>query len=217
MESAATMSEEVIPQQDGRVARRLGNRARILDALFELIRAGKFHPTLKEIAEQAGVTPRTLLNHFPDVASLLLAAAAHGRDRAAEMLPEVPDHPDPVVRVEQFFERAAAFYDAYSAVRWATLTSAHVPVTEMRQTKGFVLARMEARVMELIAGFGVSVGDDHSMHNCLKVVIDPLAWRLLRVQQELSRVDAARSMALNVCALARAAALLTTATPSEPS
>jgi AcrR family transcriptional regulator len=205
MESVVSMSEPV-NVQDGRVARRLGNRVRILDGLFELIRGGSFHPTLKEIAEQAGVTPRTLLNHFPDVASLLLAAAAHGRDRAEEMLPEIPDEPDPVVRVEQFFDRAAPFYDAYSAVRWATLTTtAQIPNFDPRQHRGCVLARVESRVAELVSGFGVTFSEGHALQHCLHVVIDPLAWRLLRVQQELSRADAAQAMAHNVCALVRAA------------
>ncbi|HKP58002.1 MAG TPA: hypothetical protein VJV78_14825, partial [Polyangiales bacterium] len=73
------MDEAHARVEDGRVARRLENRVRILDALFALIRSGRPHPTLREIAGKAGVTSRTLLNHFPDVGSLLLAAAARGR------------------------------------------------------------------------------------------------------------------------------------------
>ena len=40
-----------LSSEDGRVARRLDNRVRILDALFALIRNGRPHPTLKEIRE----------------------------------------------------------------------------------------------------------------------------------------------------------------------
>src|SRR5215510_10602042 len=92
--------------EDGRVARRLENRQRILDALFALIRSGRPHPTLREIAAKAGVTSRTLLNRFPDVGSLLLAAAARGRQLAERELPDVSDHPNPETRVREFFREA---------------------------------------------------------------------------------------------------------------
>ena len=190
--------------EDGRVARRLENRARILDALFALIRSGRPHPTLREIAAKAGVTSRTLLNHFPDVGSLLLAAAARGRDFAYSELPKVSDHPNPETRVREFFRAAINFFEAYSAVRWSVLTfPGEHPRWDTRQSKGLVLGLVESRVAELFAGFGVALEKDRQLRQAVLVVVDPMAWRLLRVQQRVSRAEAADSMARSVIALAR--------------
>lgn len=190
---------------DGRVARRLENRVRIVDALFELIRGGQYHPTLKDIAERAGVTPRTLLNHFPDVGALLRAALLRGRELVDQDLPELPDHPDPEARVREFFLKSAEFYDSYAAIRWSTLTfRGNVPGFEFRQARGgALLGRVEGRLLALLEGFGVSIDNDRELRRALRMTTDPLSWRLLRVQQKLSRPEAAASMARSVIALAR--------------
>lgn len=198
------MAEQELPVEDGRVARRLENRARILDALFTLIRSGRPHPTLREIAAKAGVTSRTLLNHFPDVGSLLLAAAARGRDYARSELPVVSSHANPETRVREFFRGAVNFYESYSAVRWSLLTfPGEMPKLDTRQSKGVVLGLIENRMSELVAGFGVSLEKDKQLRQSVLVVVDPMAWRLLRVQQRVSRVEAAETMARSVIALAR--------------
>ena len=55
---------------DGRVQRGVRNRQSIVDALYELIRGGSSQPTAKEVAERAGVQPRTVFRHFDHMASL---------------------------------------------------------------------------------------------------------------------------------------------------
>jgi AcrR family transcriptional regulator len=188
---------------DGRIARRLGNRVRILDALFALIREGTYHPTLKQIAARAGVTPRTLLNHFPDLGSLLMAAAQHGRRLAESSLPDPPASGDPERRVREFFKRAAGFYDAFAAIRWSTLTTnATLPGFDPNKHKSVVWGRLSERIALLVSNFEVS--QTKSLQRALLVMTDPIAWRLLRIQQGLSRVDAADAMASGVIALARA-------------
>jgi AcrR family transcriptional regulator len=186
--------------EDGRVARRLENRVRILDGLFLLIRGGQPHPTLKQIAEKVGVTPRTVLNHFPDMGSLLQAAATRWREVAQTRLPAIPDHADPELRIAEFFRNAARFYDAYAAVCWATAT---FPGFETRQHKGVVLSRIETRVGEMLRAFGVVLEHDPDLRKAVLLLIDPLAWRLLRVQQALSRSEAAATLARCLIALAR--------------
>jgi AcrR family transcriptional regulator len=200
------MTQHQVRADDGRVARRLENRVRILDALVVLIRSGQSHPTLKEIAARAGVTSRTLLNHFPDVGSLLMAAGLHGLKLSDSKLPGVDHELAPEARVRAFFRAAVNFYEAYSAIRWATLTSpAEVPGFDPRQRKGRVLAMIDGKLDELFAGFGVELAKDRELRQAVWVMVDPLAWRLLRVQQGLSRPEAASTMARGVIALAHAA------------
>jgi AcrR family transcriptional regulator len=197
---------QLASSEDGRVARRLDNRVRILNALFTLIRSGNSHPTLKQIADNAGVTSRTLLNHFPDMGTLVLAAATRWRGLAHNQLPAIPDHADPRTRVHEFFQGAASFLDTYSAIRWATLTfPGKLPGFDQRQHKGVVLGYITSRVSELLASCGIDVERDQQLRRALFVMVDPLAWRLLRVQQGLSRKDAAATMARGVYELATSA------------
>jgi AcrR family transcriptional regulator len=193
------------PQSDGRVARRLQNRDRIVDALFDLLRSGSVHPTLRQVAERAGVTPRTLFNHFPDVSALLIATSARGLELAKQQLPLTASGGDPESRVREFFRGAIPFYESYAAIRWSTLTyPGGMPGFDVRQKKSPVLGLLEQRVLELCEGLGSSPGIDPELRRALLVAVDPLAWRLLRVQQGLSRSDAAGAMARAVIALARA-------------
>ena len=187
------------PTEDGRIARRLDNRARLLGALFTLIRKGNPHPTLRQIADQAGVTSRTLLNHFPDMGAFVLAATTRWRRVAHRHLPTVSDHPDPRTRVVEFFAGATWFLDAYSSVRWSTLTfPGRLPGFDQRQHKSVVLSSLAERVTELVATYGVDLNRDPHLRRAVLVMIDPLAWRLLRVQQGLSRKEAANVMAEGV-------------------
>ena len=196
--------QEQAQGKDGRIARRLGNRARIMDALFALIQSGTYHPTLKQIAAKAGVTPRTLLNHFPDAASLLLAAAEHGRRLAEASLPALPTTADPEQRVRDYFRSAAAFYDGFAATRWSVATNpASLSVFEASGYKGVALGILSRRIQELVGSFDAQL--DPVLRRALAMMTDPLAWRLLRVQQGLSRSDAAQAMAASVIALGYAA------------
>lgn len=195
------MSEQA-QVSDGRIARRLGNRVRILDALFQLIREGTYHPTLKQVAARAGVTPRTLLNHFPDHGSLVLAAAQHGRRLAESTLPDLPNTGDPERRVRDFFRRASSFYDAFAAIRWSTLTTTStLPGFDPNKHKSVTWGRLSDRVGMLVSTMGVELS--RPTQRALLLLTDPIAWRLLRIQQGLSRTDAAEAMAVGVIALAR--------------
>lgn len=49
---------------DGRIRRRLRNRHAMLKALGELIQQGVANPSLEDVAEQAGVSTRSVYRHF---------------------------------------------------------------------------------------------------------------------------------------------------------
>lgn len=68
------MSGTELPQ-DGRRLRAVRTRARILEALLELIDEGRPEPTAAEIAERAGVALRSIAQHFKTREQLLAALA----------------------------------------------------------------------------------------------------------------------------------------------
>ncbi len=57
---------------DGRVAIRLRNREKVIEAFIELVTEGKVG-TIDEIVERSGVARRTIFRHFSDLSDLLLA------------------------------------------------------------------------------------------------------------------------------------------------
>lgn len=59
---------------DGRRLRREQNRGAVLDALVELFGEGSYHPSVGQIAERAGLSPRSLFRYFDDVDDLSRAA-----------------------------------------------------------------------------------------------------------------------------------------------
>lgn len=58
---------------DRRVANRLANRDRVIDALIELLQEGKAG-TVDEVVERSGVARRSVFRHFTDLADLTLTA-----------------------------------------------------------------------------------------------------------------------------------------------
>ena len=70
---------------DGRVANRLANRDRVIDALIELLQEGKTG-TIEEVVERSGVARRSVFRHFDDLAELTLEAFHRV---LAQSLPEI--------------------------------------------------------------------------------------------------------------------------------
>lgn len=59
---------------DGRIALRLRNRQRVIDALIELVEEGELLPSMDAIVERSGVSERSIFRYFTDLADLSLSA-----------------------------------------------------------------------------------------------------------------------------------------------
>ena len=59
---------------DGRVLRGQRNREAVVEALLGLVAEGHLNPTAKAIAERAGISRRSVFQHFADVESIYEAA-----------------------------------------------------------------------------------------------------------------------------------------------
>lgn len=62
---------------DGRHRRRVINRTTVLDTMIDLWRDGHYEATSVEIAERAGLSPRSLFRYFDDVDDLVRATIDH--------------------------------------------------------------------------------------------------------------------------------------------
>ena len=71
--------------QDGRTARRLANRDRILDVALDLVAVGA-EVSVETIADRAAVSVRSVYNHFPTARALVAGMYERGSERVLPIL-----------------------------------------------------------------------------------------------------------------------------------
>jgi AcrR family transcriptional regulator len=110
---------------DGRVVRRERNRQAIADAVLACYDEGELRPSAAMIAERAGISVRSVHNHFADMESLRAEVAERQWARHAHFA-ELPPADLPLEeRVRVVIERRGALYEAIAPVRRAGLLTAH--------------------------------------------------------------------------------------------
>lgn len=106
---------------DGRLLRANRTRDNVVDALLTLIEQGNLRPTAREIAEQAGVSLRSLYVHFDDVEALFFAASVRNQERAAATIPEPVTEGTLEDRLMAYVRRRGLIYEYGRNVRRAAL------------------------------------------------------------------------------------------------
>jgi TetR/AcrR family transcriptional regulator, regulator of autoinduction and epiphytic fitness len=106
---------------DGRSARALRTREAIVDALLALIDDGELKPPAPRIAERAGVSLRSIYQHFEDLEALFAAAHRRYTERLLAIAAEVPDTGSLESRLDAFVEQRARIMEAVTPARRASL------------------------------------------------------------------------------------------------
>src|SRR3954467_7083479 len=107
------MPTDTAVEVDGRKRRRHQNREAVIDALIELFEEGSYTPSSGEIAERAGISPRSLFRYFDDVDDLNRAAVErHVSTHRALFEPEVDaDAPTPE-KIKEFVAARVRLHEA---------------------------------------------------------------------------------------------------------
>jgi TetR/AcrR family transcriptional regulator, regulator of autoinduction and epiphytic fitness len=187
---------EVAP--DGRVVRGTRNREAIVDALLSLYDEGVLRPSGAEVAQRAGVSARSLHNHFADMESLRAEVADRQWERVGHLTEPPPAGCSFDERVEMLVERRSAFFEAITPVRRAAMLSVHESPTIARR-----LARA-ARTLrtQLHALFAAELaGAPEGTLEAIDLCTSWDAWERLRTQQRLSVTAAKRVVASTLHAL----------------
>src|SRR4051794_2151187 len=107
---------------DGRSARSDRTHKALMEAMLALLDGGDLRPTSAAIAERAGVSERTLFQHFPDREALFQGAALAQAERIGPLLKELPGPEAPVnERVRAFVAQRALVLERVATVRRAAL------------------------------------------------------------------------------------------------
>lgn len=97
-----------IDKVDGRRARGLRTRDAIISALLDLIAGGDIAPTAQRIADRAGVSVRSVYQHFADVEGLYADAAERTYDWARDTAKDIDPGLPLAQRVDAFVDNRAA-------------------------------------------------------------------------------------------------------------
>ncbi len=89
---------------DGRRARGVRTRNAIIEALLDLVADGDLKPTAQRVADQAGVSVRSVYQHFTDIEGLYSQAA----ERVEELADELAGDVDPGLALNDRIERFVA-------------------------------------------------------------------------------------------------------------
>ena len=167
-------------RQDGRTARRLANRNRILDAALELVASG-VEADVEAIASRADVSVRSVYNHFPTERDLVAGMYERGTELVRPLLEGLPSVDVPFEeRVHAWVRVWARIQEDIAPIRWRALIAedAHPELQpELADLRRAHLQELKQRFPEIRG---------RSRLAAARTITDSLAWRSLRNHQRLS-------------------------------
>lgn len=198
MDDADPEPEEVV---DGRTARAQRTRESIVKACVDLVGEGDIRPTAPRIADRAGVSVRSVFQHFDDLETLFAMVA----EQAVAGLGDLVRPIDPALaldeRIELFTAQRAQLMEAVTPIRRAANVHAPFsPTIQARVAAGHQFFRAE---LETVFGSELDRAGDtrDTVVDMLDVAAGWSSWDVLRTLDGRS-VEAATDV---VAALMRAA------------
>ena len=179
---------------DGRTRRGERNREAIIDALIACYDEGSLQPSVQQVAERAGVSARSVHNHFVDVEALRAEVSQRQWERFAHLAVMI-DVSRPIrERVEQLVGQRAEIFEGVTPVRRAALLA--VPDSPTIVTN---LARLDRTLRRQIERGFPGIGQD------TLDAVDALAswdtWNRLRSAQGVAAPRARHILTATIAAL----------------
>ncbi len=176
---------------DGRTARATRTRDAIVDALLALLQEGRLRATSAEIAGRAGVSERSIFQHYPSRDALFTAVGERQMARVAEIVSPIDPSAPPGERIDTFVAQRSAVLELLTPTRRAALLIADDHpvlarnIEEVRARKRErALATFAPELEPLPASAGAAVAAASSWST----------WDALRAQQGLPPDDAREAM-----------------------
>jgi TetR/AcrR family transcriptional regulator, regulator of autoinduction and epiphytic fitness len=179
------------------------NRDTVVDALLSLHREGNLRPSSNEIAERAGISPRSLFRYFADIDDLSRAAISRQLDRVRPMLEiDVAADADVAERVAALAtSRARVFETMGPSGLVARLRAPFKPViaAELAHARLFFRQQVEQVLAPELARMDVAT------RTATVAAIDVLcsfeSWQLLRNDQGMDEAAAGAALRIAVVRL----------------
>lgn len=185
-----TTANSLVGRQDGRTARRLANRNKILDAALALVAAGA-DLDAETVSSRAGVSARSIYNHFPTERDLVAGMYERGTELVRPLLAQLPAVDVPFApRVREWVRVWARIQEDIAPIRWRAL----IAEDEHPELQPELADLRRAHTHEIKHRFPEIVDKNHQA--AARAITDSLTWRALRRHQRLS-FDAACEVVAN--------------------
>lgn len=191
-----------LPRVDGRNARAERTRAAVATALLALLQNGHLRPTAAEIAERAGVSLRSVFQHFDDMESLYAAVAEAQMKRLSRLISQVTGVGSLADRIRAFVERRAELLETITPVRRAALLQEPFSRELARRLRwAHDIARDEIERTFAPELAVVPAGDGNDTVFALDVATNWSAWDTFRRLNGLTIEESKRVMQRTITAL----------------
>jgi len=170
---------------DGRRERRELNRMSVLQALGELFSQGIYQPSSSDIAERAGISPRSLFRYFDDVQDLSSAAIQFQLDLAKPLLDlDIDFNESMTTKIHFLVEARVRLFEAISpaarAVRVCAPSNA-VVARQLNEGRAYLREQVDRALGH------ASVTCDGSDLEAVNVMLSFESYELLRTTMSLSK------------------------------
>jgi TetR/AcrR family transcriptional regulator, regulator of autoinduction and epiphytic fitness len=191
-------------QRDGRTIRAERTRQALVEALLGLLHEGTLTPTAAAIAARAGVSERSVFQHFPDREALLEAVAREQYARIVPTLIPVDSSLPFDARADQFADQRARLYEEIAGVRRAGLLIEH----ESSSVAGWLTTARKAKAAELERVFrreldAIPPDEREPVRAALVALCSWSAWDAWRTHQRLSVARSRAALRSGIAALLR--------------
>jgi AcrR family transcriptional regulator len=196
------MAMPVPGTRDGRTIRAERTREAVVKALLTLLDEGELSPTAERVAERAGVSERSIFQHFGDREALFEAAAVRQYERVMPTLRPVDPTLPLDVRLDAFVAQRARLLEQVKGVRRAALLLEH----ESQTIAGWINAARRAKALEVDKVFAtelaaVPADTRPAVRAALVASCAWPAWESYRVHQRLGFERARAAMRTSMAAL----------------
>jgi TetR/AcrR family transcriptional regulator of autoinduction and epiphytic fitness len=187
---------------DGRTARARRTREAIVDATLALLDSGNLRPSSEEIAERAGVSPRSIFQHFGDRETLQRAVGMRQTERVSQIVEHLPDTGPFDVRLEGSVDQRARVLEFITPVRRAALLNEPFSAPShnaLQAWRAFKRAEAERVFAPELAVCPAAERDE--VCRALGAACDWSTWESLRAHQELTVDEAKAAMRRTIVGL----------------
>jgi AcrR family transcriptional regulator len=178
---------------DGRTARAVRTRKSIVDACIALVEAGVLRPTAPQIAEGAGVSVRSVFQHFDDLETLFAMVAERVIDRLGQLLVPIDASLPCEERVAAFVAQRVQMLEAVTPIRRAA--AIHAPFSAeitKRLQFGHDVLRAEIAAVFATELEAVDPSERELLLDVLDISLSWPTWESLRTFSGRTAGEAAR-------------------------
>ena len=198
LSTTSQIEEPVGEPVDGRTARAVRTRDGLVEATIELVEEGDLRPTAPRIAERAGVSVRSVFQHFDDLETLFAAMGTRVLERLAPLVRPIDSSAPLAERISAFVRQRCEVHEAVTAINRAAILQAPTSATighQFQTGHDFGSAHAKEVFGPELAAAGVRHGE---VFDSIVIACSWNTWDLLRTLEHRSVEEATATVAAMV-------------------